>query len=297
MSNHMHYLRLGASLYVPATHPDIAEVAMAQKYPQLRSVIFDTEDSVAADSLQFAYENLQRMLHRLGDCQRRVPLIFIRVRNEFELSRVLDLKDIEFIDGLVLPKFCRSNMERYMMIDIGDKFYMPVLERDVFTTEALHHIRDFLLSYKDKILSLRIGANDMLSSMGMRRDPTMTIYDIRVIDLAIANIVLTFKPCGFNITGPVWESFSQNSKSYLQQEVALDLANGLFGKTVIHPWQVDIVEEVYKVDRREYAVALKILDPDSPPVFKMFDRFHEKATHSNWARTIIERARIYDLKD
>ncbi|MBF0337697.1 MAG: HpcH/HpaI aldolase/citrate lyase family protein [Nitrospirae bacterium] len=297
MSNHMHYLRLGASLYVPATHADIAGVATAEKYPQLRSVIFDTEDSIADDALSFAYDNLQQMLHRLKDSQSRVPMIFIRVRNEFEIPMVLDLKGIELINGLVLPKFCCSNMEQYMMIDIGDKFYMPVLERDVFTTEALHHIRDFLLTYRDKVLSLRIGANDMLSSMGMRRDPTMTIYDIRVIELAIANIVLTFKPCGFNITGPVWESFSQKSKDKLQQEAALDLANGLFGKTVIHPWQVEIVEEVYKVDREEHAAALKILSPDSPPVFKMFDRFHEKATHSNWARVIIERARIYGLRD
>ncbi|MBF0605920.1 MAG: HpcH/HpaI aldolase/citrate lyase family protein [Candidatus Magnetobacterium sp. LHC-1] len=293
----MHYLRLGASLYVPATHVDIAEVAMARKYPRLRSVIFDTEDSIADDALSFAYDNLQQMLQRLRDSQSRVPMIFIRVRNELELPRVLDLKGIELIDGLVLPKFCCDNMEQYMRVDIGDKFYMPVLERDIFTTDALQRIRDFLIPYRSKVLSLRIGANDMLSSMDMRRDCTMAIYHIKAMGMAIANIVLTFKPYGFNITAPVWECFSQQSKDMLQNEVALDLANGLFGKTVIHPWQVDVVEEVYKVDHEEHAAALKILSPDSPPVFKMFDRFHEKATHTNWARIIIERARIYGLRD
>ncbi|MBF0344297.1 MAG: HpcH/HpaI aldolase/citrate lyase family protein [Nitrospirae bacterium] len=290
------YLKLGASLYVPATHAELANIAMADKYPSLRSVIFDTEDSVALENLQSAYNNIQQMLFRLRDSHRRVPLIFIRVRDDIELKRVLNLKYIELIDGLVLPKFDSSNMERYFAIDIGDKYYMPILERDVFNLETLQLIRDFLLPYKDRVIAIRIGGNDILSSLGMRRNCHNTIYEIMPIGLVIANIVLTFKPYGFNITAPVWECFSPLTKDKLQEEVKLDLINGLFGKTVIHPWQVDVVEELYMVSQEEHTVALKILSPESPAVFKMFDRLHEKTIHTNWARSIVERARIYNVR-
>ncbi len=39
--------RLGASLYVPVTHQDMLKIANGAKWPELRSVIFCTEDAVA----------------------------------------------------------------------------------------------------------------------------------------------------------------------------------------------------------------------------------------------------------
>ena len=38
---------LGASLYVPANHKDLAEIANGDLLPQARSLIFCTEDAIA----------------------------------------------------------------------------------------------------------------------------------------------------------------------------------------------------------------------------------------------------------
>jgi hypothetical protein len=43
--------RLGGSLYVPATHRDVLNIANGLKWPELRSVIFCTEDAIAPRAL------------------------------------------------------------------------------------------------------------------------------------------------------------------------------------------------------------------------------------------------------
>ncbi|MFN8575724.1 MAG: HpcH/HpaI aldolase/citrate lyase family protein [Candidatus Sericytochromatia bacterium] len=302
----MDYLKLGASLYVPAIHNDIINIAKGLKFPNLKSVIFDTEDAISEDDLPFAYHNLNKMLNALAieslenDKSQKIinftkPLIFIRVRNPEEYKKILKFENIEQITGFALPKFSVENMSDYLEKIIPNKKYMPILEKDIFNIRVLEKIKDFLLGYKENIISLRIGATDLLSAMNLRRNSQNTVYEIGVLNQVISNIITIFKPYGFNITGAVWESFCESSKQKLEEEVRLDLLNGLFGKSVIHPWQVDIVQDMYKVSAEDYKTALKILDPYSPAVFKMYNRMNEKTTHSNWARSIIERSNIYGI--
>ena len=55
-------LALGASLYVPATRPDLAAVAGGTKYPALRSVVVCTEDGVRIGKVTDAVH------HPAADC-------------------------------------------------------------------------------------------------------------------------------------------------------------------------------------------------------------------------------------
>ncbi len=300
----MEYLRLGASLYVPAIHPDIISIAKGYKFNNLKSVIFDTEDAISEDDLPFAYHNINKMLNSLNlddekeenSTKVKKPLLFIRVRNHQEYKKVVSFENIQKIDGFTLPKFSIENMEDYLSIDNQRKVLMPILEKNIFSLIHLEKIRDYILPHKEKILSLRIGATDLLSAMNLRRNDNNTIYEIGLMSQIISNIVTTFKPYGFNITGPVWESFCESSKEKLENEVNLDLLNGLFGKSIIHPWQIDIVENLYKVNKEDYEISVKLLDPYSPVVFKLYNKMNEKATHSNWAKTILQRAEIYGIK-
>lgn len=293
----MQYLKLGASLYVPAIHLDIINIAKGIKYPALKSVIIDTEDSITTEDLPFAYHNINRLLQALRDENERSTMVFIRVRNPQEFKKIAAMENISAVDGFALPKFNVENMLEYMEVDVPGKYYMPILEKNIFSVRDIEKIKDFLLPYKEKVLSLRIGATDLLGSLGLRRDSFTTIYEIGFLNQLIASIVTIFKPHGFNIAGPVWESFSKDSREKLQLEVKLDIMNGLFGKSIIHPWQIEVVEEVYKVSREDYDSAVKLLDPYSPAVFKAYNKMNEKATHSNWARNIIARAEIYGIKE
>ena len=56
---------LGASLYVPATHPDLAAIAAGNKLADVRSIIFCTEDAVNETDLGAALVNLAKSLDYL----------------------------------------------------------------------------------------------------------------------------------------------------------------------------------------------------------------------------------------
>ena len=80
---------LGASLYVPTTHPQLSAIAAGHKLAHLRPIIFCTEDAVHARDSPAALANLALALHALRpDVQRQR---FIRVRSPEVLQRVLAL--------------------------------------------------------------------------------------------------------------------------------------------------------------------------------------------------------------
>ena len=84
--------------------------------------------------------------------------------------------------------------------------------------------------------------------------------------------------------------------AWLDAEVAQDLAHGMIGKTAIHPDQVPHIERHYQVAQSDIELALRIIDPDSPAVFRMQESMCEVATHSSWAQQIIEQARLFGIR-
>lgn len=75
-------IRLGASLYVPATRPDLSQIANG-KIQNLKSLIFCLEDSVRDDQLDMALDNLAGAL---ASMQPSNTLRFARVRKSHPLS-------------------------------------------------------------------------------------------------------------------------------------------------------------------------------------------------------------------
>jgi citrate lyase beta subunit len=104
---------------------------------------------------------------------------------------------------------------------------------------------------------------------------------------------MTFRPHGFNLSGPVFEYLERSD--VLAREVRQDLAHGLFGKTAIHPEQVPVIERQYWVSAQDLDAAEKILAAGAPPVFRLHGAMCEPATHQTWARLILARARLYGV--
>lgn len=66
------------------------------------------------------------------------------------------------------------------------------------------------------------------------------------------------------VSGPVWEYYSgEGWEEGLRREMELDLLNGFTGKTVIHPNQIPVVNEMLRVSQRDYADARAILNWDT----------------------------------
>ncbi len=283
---------LGASLYMPAHRLDLMDCANGEKLSDLRSMIFCTEDAVLHTEVDSSLRHLGLCLQGFRDTPQRFR--FIRARNPEILARLLELPAIEKIDGFVLPKFNTDVFHAYFDQLQGSHFkVMPTLEtRDVFDVGAMRELRQGLAQdgIFEQILMLRIGGNDLLNLLGIRRPRQMTLYETP-LGHVIAQLVTTFKPYGFSLSAPVFEYLEDTTT--LQKEIRLDLAHGLIGKTAIHPAQIALIEAMYGVEREEYEMALSLGKSSSPAVFRMHDAMCEVATHQQWGQDILNRWQCY----
>ncbi len=60
-------LKLGATLYIPAIKDNLAAIANGEKYPQLRSMVFCTEDSIYDKDIDKALEKMGKAEENLVD--------------------------------------------------------------------------------------------------------------------------------------------------------------------------------------------------------------------------------------
>lgn len=292
----MRHLHLGASLYVPATRTDLDALGNGRKYPRLRSVIFCTEDGIRAGEVELALRRLGEALPRL----RTSPMLrFIRVRCPRVMERVLALPGIAAIDGFVLPKTTRRSMRDYLsLLGPDDPFQlMPTLETaEVFDAREMVSFRDLVSddAVRPRVLAMRIGGNDLLHLLGVRRSPRRMIYDT-ALGPVLSMLATTFLPHGFGLTAPVFEGLAH--PDVLQAEVVRDVEHGLLGKTAVHPDQIAHIEALYAVERHDLEMADAMLAPSAPAVFRMHGVMCEEATHRRWAQTIRARAEIFGVTD
>ena len=283
---------MGASLYLPANHKHLMAVADGERLGHARSLIFCTEDAVADADLSWALFNLSVVLANMKDdigAER-----FVRVRNPEVMARVLAMPGVEKLTGFVLPKCTRHNFDAYFkQVRSTDHMLMPTLETaDVFSDDEMLKFRKKLEApgVRGRIMALRIGGNDLLALLGLRRPRGMTIYRTP-LGPVIARLVTTFRPYGFVLTAPVFEHL--DLPELLDQEVAEDLAYGMVGKTAIHPSQIGPIEKHYRVKANDLEAARAILNVDSPAVFKMHNSMCEVATHRAWAQRMVEQSNIF----
>jgi citrate lyase beta subunit len=286
---------MGAPLYMPAHRFDLMDIANGEKLPFLRSMIFCTEDAVSDRDIESSLRHLGLCLQGFRETPKRFR--FIRARNPEVLARLLDLPKIEKVDGFVLPKFNENVFHAYFDQLQGTPFkVMPTLEtREVFDYQAMCALRQGLLQEDifARILMLRIGGNDLMNLLGLRRPRNLTLYDTPLANV-IAQLVTVFKPYQFTLSAPVFEYL--DNPIALQKEIKLDLAHGLTGKTAIHPTQTAQIEAEYAVDREDYEMALSLTQQSAPAVFKMHNAMCEVATHQYWAKDIIHRKACYGVK-
>ncbi|MFF3420322.1 HpcH/HpaI aldolase/citrate lyase family protein [Streptomyces sp. NPDC002698] len=214
-------------------------------------------------------------------------------------------------------------------------FAMPVLESPELLyresrVETLEGISRAVDKYRDRVLALRIGVTDFCSSYGLRRAPDMTAYDVQVVASVIADVVNMLGRAdgtGFTVTGPVWEYFRVQERMFkpqlrrspfmegeaeklrerllehamdgLLREIALDQANGLMGKTCIHPSHVLPVHALSVVSHEEFSDAQDILRPErgGGGVLRSAytNKMNEVKPHRAWAERTLLRAEVFGV--
>ncbi|UFS61476.1 HpcH/HpaI aldolase/citrate lyase family protein [Sulfurimonas sp. HSL-3221] len=291
-SEPIHPAELGATLFVPATHPGLAAVLGGKKYPQLRSCVIDLEDGIDADERDAALQHLRTLLPRFAD----TPLLrFLRPSSPEMLSELLRMTGIEKLDGFVLPKFGGDNADAWLaLLDDNAFAIMPSIEgSDLFSQTKLHTLAERLQPYRERIPTLRFGLEDMLRQLGMVRDCDTPLYGLVAPAQIIATLLTVFKPRGFSLCGGVYKCFKD--KEGFAKELEEDLKQGLFGKTIIHPSQIAAVEHACRVDAADLAQAEAIVSA-SCNVSNFRGMMVEKPTQLPWARMILRRAALYGVK-
>lgn len=292
-------LALGATLYMPCTREDLADALFgAKRVPGLRSAVLCLEDAVLERDLPIALARLSTFLRFLATRPNDAgePLLFVRPRSVPMLEHVLRMPGADRLTGFVLPKVHAASLPAYLGTALSPHhLLMPTLEtREACDPREMRRLRDQLLAVQERILALRIGGNDLLRTMGLRRAAGRTAYDGPLGSL-IGSLVATFAPWGFALSAPVFEHFSDTA--LLRDEVALDIEHGLLTKTAIHPDQVAIIHAGLAVPAEELAEARLLLAPDAPAVFAIDGVMCEPATHRGWAERLLDRAAIYGVAD
>lgn len=290
-------LSLGATLYVPATRDDLAATLLGGRIAGLRSAVLCVEDAVADADVPRALATLAAFLRLLAHREEGDrPLLFIRPRDAAMLDRILHMPGITQVAGFVLPKIDADALPAYLALPFDTRHrLMPTLEtRAAFDPFEMRRLREQLMAVHDRILALRIGGNDLLHTLGVRRSGARTAYD-GPLGPVIAALVGAFAPWGFQLSAPVMERY--DDPALLRDEVRRDVEHGLLTKTAIHPAQVPVIHAALAVASDQLADARAILSPETPAVFASAGAMCEPATHSRWAELVMRRAALFGVAD
>lgn len=216
-------------------------------------------------------------------------------------------------------------------------YAMPILEtKEIIYKETrideLYGIKQVLDQYKDIILNVRIGATDFSGLFGIRRNSETTVYDIAVIRDCISDIINMFVRLDspYVVSGPVWEYFSSAERvlkpqirqtpfvekygneglklreeiigNYMDgfiREILMDIANGIVGKTIIHPTHISVVQALNAVSYEEYSDACHIIGESSGAVGVLKSSFANKMNevkpHLYWAQKILLKSETFGV--
>jgi citrate lyase beta subunit len=336
---------LGATLYSPATRPQLADDIVRRAALGVVSMVLCLEDSIGDEDVPAGEENLVR---QFADLDARpgaeLPLLFIRVRTAEQIPDLVERlgASVRLLSGFVIPKFTEERgtlfLEALTSAETASGrrlFAMPVLESPELLyresrAETLEGVFRAVDKHRDRVLALRLGVTDFCSSYGLRRAPDMTAYDVQIVASVISDVVNMLGRAdgtGFTVTGPVWEYFRvpervfkpmlrsspflegqavelrerliEHAMDGLLREISLDQANGLTGKTCIHPSHVMPVHALSVVSHEEFSDAADILRPerDGGGVLRSqyTNKMNEVKPHRAWAERTMLRAEVFGV--
>ncbi|MCR5835185.1 MAG: HpcH/HpaI aldolase/citrate lyase family protein [Lachnospiraceae bacterium] len=320
MKNKSIYYSVGALLYCPANNESIVKSIISERFGKLYSLALCLEDTIGDEHVEEAEEILIHSLNSICEHMNKqpfyLPKIFIRVRKASQIQDLVNRLGIavELLTGFIIPKITIDNLDSYIEEikavnkDSRQPIYMlPILESTSIINLQNRH--DILYAMKAKfdeieelILNIRVGGNDLCHAFGFRRSSYQSIHNI----FPIANIfsdIITIFGIDYVVSGPVWEYYrGDNWAEGLSAEIEQDLLSGFIGKTVIHPNQIEVVNEGLKVSREDYEDAKSIMNWDKKSNSYVSGnvegkRMNEYKTHMNWAEKILFRAEIYGISN
>lgn len=313
------YYSVGALLYCPANNESIVRSLTTEKFGKKFSLALCLEDTINDDFVEEAERimigSLKKIYAFMQEDDIFLPKIFIRVRESFQIPRIMmALEDAQqLVTGFIVPKFTPDIADQFIDAilkageDYGRTLYMmPILESatmiDLKTRyDILYAIKDKLKRAEPIVLNIRVGGNDLCKLFGFRRHSDESIHNIKPVSNIFSDIVTVFG-LDYVVSGPVWEYFNGEGWSEgMRKEIEGDILCGFTGKTVIHPNQIEIVNDTYKVNRRDLEDANSILNWSKGSISMVAgsqnnERMNEYKTHAIWAKKVKMLAEVFGVR-
>lgn len=320
MKNAEQKFSVGALLYTPALNQNIAGAVLQGRLGERYSLALCLEDTISAGLTEAAEGQAVNTLRQLWAAAQDQPLtlpkLFIRVKEPAQAGRLFaaaaDCQSI--LTGFIFPKYTVANAAAYnQALEAVNQqaerplAMMPILESpDIVDLpgrpERLAAIKERIDAMGELVLNVRVGGNDFCNQFSTRRHYDETIYDILPVAQLLGDILAVFSR-DYVVSGPVWEFFSSQDGQWaqgLRRELKLDRLNGFVGKTVIHPKQIPVVNEMLKVTNKDLQDAKAILNWDGGGLLvgKSYggERMNEVRTNCNWARKTLLLAELYGIE-
>ncbi|MCF6524732.1 HpcH/HpaI aldolase/citrate lyase family protein [Streptomyces sp. JJ36] len=262
-------------------------------------------------------EQIPDLAARMGDAG--------RLLTGFVLPKFTEESGVPFLEALTAAEAATGR--RLLAMPVLESPELLHLESRAGTLAGIARAVD---KYRDRVLALRLGVTDFCSAYGLRRTPEMTAYDVQLVASVIGDVVNVLGRAdgtGFTVTGPVWEYFRLQERMFkpqlrrspflsghaerlrtaliehdmdgLLREIELDRANGLLGKTCIHPSHVAPVHALSVVSHEEFSDASDILRPernDGGVLRSSYtNKMNEVKPHRAWAERTLLRGEVFGV--
>ncbi len=240
-------------LFVPGNNVRMVENALSLAAD---AVILDLEDSVPLDEKETARKRIPGSLRRLSD--RGIP-VFVRVNS---IASGLVLPDLEVAiqpscSGIVLPKVgevddLRGVSEEMKGIEerrLGEAGLIPVLP---LIESPLGVLNVLDIARFNRVIAMAFGALDFARNLGVRvRNNASALAFPRAL------IPIAASAAGIPAVDAPWFNLKDERGLIQDAHQARDL--GFSGKLVIHPRQIDIVNEAFSPKAEEVEWARKVI--------------------------------------
>ena len=244
-------------LYAPGSRPELMRKALKGRAD---AVILDLEDAVAPGAKDGARDEVAGVLRELADLPADRPAVHVRVNRATDGWDRDDLAAVVVpgLDGLRLPKAedashlvelagLLDTLEAERGLPPGSVGLYPTLETALGASRLVPIVRS-----TPRVRRLAIGTSDLLADLGAEGDERLATLTIR------SHLVVESRAAG--VGPPVDSVHTQlDDQDGLRSAARWARSLGFWGKSVIHPRQVDPVHEVFTADPDQLAWAREVL--------------------------------------
>ncbi len=230
-------------LYIPADKPRALDKARALACD---AIIFDLEDAVAPDAKDTARQTLKEELAR-GGYGARFRLVRVNgLDTEWGRRDLVELREADF-DALLIPKVSTGWDVEAAAELAGDKPLWAMMETPPAFINACE------IASHTRMEGLVMGTNDLIKDLGCRARP-----DRLPLLTALQTCVIAARSARIPAIDGVYNAFKDEDG--LRAECAQGRDFGFDGKTLIHPAQLAVANEVFAPSEEELDLARRQIE-------------------------------------